>query len=135
MIHIYYYMDSLKLLCTFSHKKNLEYTIQKIEDDLLDIQKIFIFHNVENPSEKYLTFNINTNKNPVYNNYITIHRKKDTNTLYTVNALNIIIRNLNNGILDIKYIINWTLYNNMLLLVKHEDVNRISLELEDIIEY
>lgn len=128
-------MDSLKLLCTFSHEKQLDAVLRKIEDDLIGIQKIFIFTNAENATEKYLTFNISTAQNPVYTNYITIHRKKETNTLYTVNALNIIIKNLNNGLLDIKYIINWHLYNNMLLLVKHDDVNRVSLVLEDILEY
>lgn len=128
-------MDHFKLLCTFSYRKNIDSVIRKIEEDIIDIQKIFIFHNATNESEQYITFNANTLKNPVYNNYITIHRKKETNTLYTVNALNIIIKNLNNGILDTKYIINWQLYNNMMLLVKNNEVSRVPLVLEDVIKY
>ena len=49
-------------------------------------------------------------------NTISIHRKKETNTLYTVNALNEVIRKVNNGILDKTYQLDWTRYQNSFIL-------------------
>ena len=49
-----------------------------------------------------------------------VHRKKDTNTLYTINALNELIITLNNGILDKKYSIEWERYRDTLMLKKPE---------------
>ena len=62
-------------------------------------------------------------------NTILIHRKKDTNTLYTVNALNEIIKTVNNGVLDKTYIITWENYKNSLLLTNNDGYRRIVLEL------
>ena len=58
-----------------------------------------------------------------------IHRKKETNTLYTVNALNAIIRKVNNGILDKKFIIEWENYSNSLLLTDGDEARHIHLDL------
>ena len=45
---------------------------------------------------------------------ISLHRKKNTNTLYTINALNDLIRELNAGKLDKTYPIKWENYKNSL---------------------
>jgi hypothetical protein len=58
-----------------------------------------------------------------------IHRKKETNTLYTVNALNAIIRACNNGLLDKTFIINWDTYRDSLLLTQDQDVRHVHLRL------
>ena len=47
---------------------------------------------------------------------IMAHRKKETNTLYTINALNRLIRNLNNGEMDKLYPIDWNSYRNYMIL-------------------
>lgn len=61
-------------------------------------------------------------------NTIAIHRKTETNTFYTLNSLNCIIRKMNNGILDKQYVINWEIYENCLLLNDGEEINNISLK-------
>lgn len=127
-------MNNFKLLCTFSYKKNLNSVIDDIIYQFNGLQKIFVFVNRDNDRECYLTFNIDLNLNDKFSKYIIIHRKKETNTLYSVNALNLIIQNLNNGILDKSYILNWDLYRNHLLLSKGGEVNRIPLELEEVIK-
>ena len=53
-------------------------------------------------------------------NSIMVHQKKETNTIYTINALNELIMNLNNGVLDKKYPIEWERYRNCALL-KNKD--------------
>ena len=53
---------------------------------------------------------------PETNSTISIHRKKHTNTLYTINAINELIKSANNGILDKSFKINWENYRNQLLI-------------------
>ena len=49
-----------------------------------------------------------------------VHRKRETNTLYTINALNRLIQSLNGGMLDKNYMLNWEDYKNGVLLT-HDD--------------
>lgn len=49
-------------------------------------------------------------------NTISINKRKETNTYYSINALNALIIALNNGVLDKKYPINWSDYVNCMLL-------------------
>ena len=128
-------MNNYKLLCTFSNQKKLDTTLDLIEEHFNNLDKIFIFSNKDTPYEKYLTFNINLSSNKIYQNYISIHRKKETNTLYSVNAINVIIMALNNGVLDTRMQLDWDLYKNSLLLTKREHINVIPIILEEIVEY
>ena len=47
-----------------------------------------------------------------------VHRKRETNTLYTINALNRLIQSLNGGILDKNYMLND--YKNGVLLTSDD---------------
>ena len=66
-------------------------------------------------------------------NTISLHRKKHTNTLYTINALNELIKNLNNGVLDTKFPVPWENFRNMILVVNSDGLNRISTRIYKII--
>jgi len=55
-------------------------------------------------------------------NTINIHRKKSTNTLYTINALNEIIAQ-NNGSRDI----DWSEYEKCLLLTQKDSEDKLSI--------
>ena len=78
----------------------------------------------------YVTYNVDPSEDyKKIPNTILIHRKKDTNTLYTVNALNCIILKANNGILDKKFIIKWPNYKNSLLLTDGDELRHIHLNL------
>ena len=80
------------------------------------------------------TYNISVEENySEIENTILLHRKKQTNTLYTINALNELIVLLNNGILNTKFQIDWENYRNTMLLTNEEGIRRISTEVEDII--
>ena len=66
-----------------------------------------------------LTYNIDPSKvngNSFYTDTISVHRKKDTNTLYTINSLNALIRDLNGGVVDHNYSVDWNQYKNCILL-------------------
>ena len=66
-------------------------------------------------------------------NTISLHRKKQSNTLYTINALNEVIRELNGGVLDKKFPIPWEDYHNSLLLTNDEGLNKIPTKIHSIV--
>lgn len=45
-----------------------------------------------------------------------VHRKKESNTMYTINALNRLIKDLNGGVEDKRYQVNWQNYRNSIIL-------------------
>ena len=119
-----------QLLCTFAHRKDLNLIIDYISKSYTVAEKrMFVFSNADNSSELYVTYNVEPDDYKKTPNTIMIHRKKETNTLYTVNALNAIIRKSNNGVLDKKFIINWQIYDNSLMLTDGDDVRHIHLDL------
>ena len=66
-------------------------------------------------------------------NTISLHRKKQSNTLYTINALNEVIRELNDGVLDKRFPIPWEDYQNSLLLTNDAGLNKIPTKIHTII--
>lgn len=120
------------LLCTFVHKNDLDLILDFIEQTYkLDSNVIFVLSNLKKPYQLYCTYNVVGNYN-LTSNTILIHRKSDTNTLYTINALNEIIRNMNNGLLDMTIQIPWDNYRNTLILSQGAEVINIPLKLEKI---
>jgi len=83
-----------------------------------------------------LTYNVdmnNSTRDTMVDNTILVHRKKQTNTLYTINALNEVIKSLNNGVLDKRFPIEWNNYKNCILLIQTEGFNRIDTKVKEII--
>jgi len=130
-------MNDLKqLLCTFSNNTQYTDVIKQIQSQytLFD-NKIFIFVNQNNLKEFYLTFNIIKNDHPQrFKGTISIHRKKQTNTLYTLNALNRLIEDENNGVYDKNFQLKWELYRNSIILTNDIGVKIIPLKLFSIVE-
>ena len=119
-----------QLLCTFAHRKDLDLIVDYISKSYtISEKRLFVFSNAEKDSELYVTYNVEPDDYKKTPNTIMIHRKKETNTLYTVNALNAIIRKSNNGVLDKKFVINWPIYENSLMLTDGDDIRHIHLEL------
>ena len=119
-----------QLLCTFAHRKDLDLIVDYVQKSYtISEKRLFVFSNADKSSELYVTYNVQPDDYGKTPNTIMIHRKKETNTLYTVNALNAIIRKVNNGVLDKSYIINWEMYSNSLLLTDGDDVRHINLDL------
>ena len=92
---------------------------------------------IENIKELICTYNVETTENVDYNlvpNTISLHRKKHSNTLYTINALNELIKLINNGVLDTTYQVPWDLYKNMILISNKEGLSRIPTRILKIID-
>ncbi len=114
-----------QLLCTFAHKSDLNIVTDYIQSNyVIPEQRIFIFYNVTDSDMLYCTYNISETINRT-SNTISIHRKKETNTLYTVNALNEVIRTVNNGVLDKTFQVDWLYYQNSFILTDSETGYRV----------
>ena len=106
-----------QLLAIFTPETFLDETIQKITSTYsICFGKIFVL-SIEGKEDLLCTFNIEKlHTNDILPGAILLHRKKDTNTLYTINSLNYIIKSENNNVLDTTHQINWSGYKNSLIL-------------------
>ena len=125
-----------KLYCTFTTNDDVGEIIEKIKNSYVILfNKIFVLESLDG-QKVMLTYNVdmgNSKESNIIDNTILVHRKKQTNTLYTINALNELIKSLNNGYLDKKYTINWNDYKNCILLIQTDGFNRIDTKIKDII--
>ena len=126
-----------QLLCTFTNKKNLDSTIDEIKDSYtITFGKVYVLQNENSLNEFICTYNVDSSGDIDYNKVkstISLHRKKHSNTLYTINALNEVIANLNNGIIDSKFIVPWENFKNTLLVTNSDGLNKISTRIYKII--
>jgi hypothetical protein len=126
---------SNKLFCTFSTEETLDDVLTSIKEKYRIVyNKIFVLYS-KSQNEYICTYNVDFgNVSTFLENTILVHRKKETNTLYTINALNTLIKELNNGQLDNSFKINWSDYRNCILLTKGPELKRINTKLFNIIE-
>jgi len=124
-----------QLLCTFTYKPQLHKTVDVIVQTYNVLyNKIFVLRETGNDNDIMCTYNIDASGDfPILENTISLHRKKYTNTLYTINALNILIKLLNNGVLDTTYQVDWDNYKNTMLVTNDEGLRRINTEIEEVI--
>ena len=126
-----------QLLCTFTNQKNLEQTTHDITKNFNVIfEKIYVLQNENKTNELICTYNVNQEEEINFNdvkNTISLHRKKITNTLYTINALNELIMEINNGVLDTSYQIPWDVYKNTILITNKDGLSRIPTRILKII--
>lgn len=129
--------ENRQLLCTFAESNNFKDVILKIKKFYSNPPlKFFVFSNEKAPNEIYITYNIysqSKNMDVKFPSTISIHRKKQTNTLYTLNAMNQIIRDENAGVFDKTFKVNWELYRNSLIITGEIGTRIISLSLCDIL--
>mgnify|MGYP001056330932 FL=1 len=120
-----------KLLCTFTTQEDLEETLHQIKTRYKVVfDKIYILKS-EDCSELICTYNVDSiNITGFLNNTILAHRKKESQTLYTINSLNKLIKTLNNGILDTSYKVNWEEYKNCILLTQDTELKIFKTKLD-----
>ena len=127
-----------QLLCTFTTKDGLQKTLQDIRETYVIVYNyIYILQNKSDLDELFVTYNINTEFKPPQplEDTILIHRKKESNTLYTINALNQLVKEENGGILDKTFIIDWNKFKNSIILTNTEGTKRIQTRIFEVIEF
>lgn len=124
-----------KLFCTFAQEDELDNIVSEINKRYtIQFGKIFILYSKSN-HEYICTYNVDmVNVFNFIENTILVHRKKETNTLYTINALNTLIKQLNEGVLDTSFKVDWEEYKNCILLTKGDELKRVNTKLHKIIE-
>ena len=125
-----------QLLCTFAKKDNLNEIIDiVISCNKILFDKIYVFNNAQEPNNLICTYIVEfeTDFMEGIQNTISIHRKKHTNTLYTINALNQIILQLNKGVLDKRFPIPWENYRNCILLYNDDKLVEIKTKIHKVV--
>ena len=124
-----------KLFCTFTTLEDLDDLVNSLTKRYeIMYNKMFVLH-VKSNDEYVITYNVEqANVASIPENTILVHRKKDTNTLYTINALNELIKSLNDGVVDPRYRIEWQHYKNTILLTQQNELKQLKTKIHTIIE-
>tara|TARA_B100000085_G_scaffold134384_1_gene122234 strand:- start:1084 stop:1491 length:408 start_codon:yes stop_codon:yes gene_type:complete len=126
-----------QLLCTFTKRNHFKETIDVIiACNEIVFDKIYVFQNEDDHHQLICTYNVEYDEDAIQDvpDTISLHRKKQSNTLYTINALNDLIRELNGGKLDKSFPIDWNNYRNSLLLTNELGLNKIPTRIYSIVD-
>ncbi len=113
-------------------QEEIDAIVEKCE---LSNKYIFLMHETSEPTKKIITYNAVYDKDnpPSHNLYtIRVHRKKQTNTLYTINALNAAIALEHDGQTGKHLKLDWEKYANTLILTIGKKLSVHQLEIERI---
>ncbi len=130
-----------KLLCSFVLRKKANLYLDYLNKENLT-DKVFILENVKDSNIVLFTFNLLDKNRMLKNlkeygclNSIALQRNKNTNTVYTIDALNVLLENRRMITEENKkdIIIDWSKYTNSLLLVSDDKINKIDTKLLKII--
>jgi len=124
-----------KLFCTFTNLDGLDNLVSELSTKYSIIyNKMFVLE-IVGKNEYVITYNVEQgNVSDIPENTILVHRKKESNTLYTINALNELIKKLNGGVVDTKFPIDWNHYRNCILLTQHNELNQLNTKIYKIID-
>lgn len=107
-----------QLLCLFTTKQDLDNSVNFVlESYTLTNPNVFILESKLKPEENFITFNVAKGSSAIDSNWKTIlvHRKKQSNTIYTINALNEVVKSKTGGMLDNSYMIDWDEFRNCII--------------------
>lgn len=128
------------LLGTFVIGSGVPKSTMRTIVELFGPSKLFLF-SLEEKNKFLVTFNIDNSKMSSimlfkkYNKNTTrLHRHKETNTLYTINSLNQLIKTkTKDNILDKNFKLDWDSYKNSLIFLNDKKVNITKLKLIQIV--
>jgi hypothetical protein len=124
-----------KLFATFTGLDALDELIVSLSSTYtIMYNKMFVLY-VKSTDEYVVTYNVEqTNVSGIPINTILVHRKKESNTLYTINALNDLIKKLNGGVVDPTFRVDWQHYRNCILLTNHNELKQLNTKVHKIID-
>jgi len=92
---------------------------------------IFLLKLSDTPEKKIITYNALIEKGKPLNTRLftmRVHRKKNTNTLYTINALNAAVAKDNNGETGKHLRLDWEQYRNSIMLLTGSELKTHPVE-------
>jgi hypothetical protein len=130
--------DKTQLLCTFCAEDTLDGVVTTILGAYdVAFDSLYVLENTDSPGQLCLTYNIYTDsqiRQPVPVNTISLHRKKHSNTLYTINALNKFVAQNNGGKLDKNFVVDWSTVKNSILVTTYDKLRKIPTKVKKIID-
>ena len=127
-----------QLLCTFTTEDSLEETLKRVITCYdVAFNSIQILENLDEEGALCCTYNVIADspiKEPIPPSTISLHRKKQTNTLYTINALNKLVVEQNDGVTDKDFQVNWNDLRNMILVTQYGHLKKIHTKVRKIIK-
>lgn len=131
-------MNDTQLLCTFIVADKLAESIETIKNTYtLAFNNVYVLENVDDSAQLILTYNVIVGSlKPQYlppASTISVHRKKQTNTIYTINALNALIAEKNGGIVDKAYKVEWNDLRNCILVTAQGKLKIVKTKIQQII--
>ena len=133
-------MNETQLLCTFIPVDKLEENVELIKNSYtLAFNNIYVLENMDDANQLILTYNIIAGS--LKSQYappastISVHRKKQTNTIYTINALNALIASKNGGKIDKSYKIDWDELKNSILVTAHGQLKIVKTKIKEILNF
>ena len=103
-------------------QEEVEFIVNNIE---ITNNLIFLLQDTENPEKKIITYNAVVEKGKPFNPRLftmRMHRKKQTNTLYTINALNAAVAAQHDGKTGRDLKLDWQQYENSILLTAGKEL-------------
>lgn len=104
-----------QLLCTFTNESEFENIVGKILKEFELFSRKILVLKLDPSKELVVSYNIIPNTSKFLPSTIMVHRKKESNTMYTINALNRLIVD-ENGSMDKTYQVDWDKYRNSVIL-------------------
>jgi hypothetical protein len=127
-------MQYNKLFLTFTEPDKLEPILAKISQEYeLPHRKIWVL-NSPDTTELLLTYNMSSSDRIMLPNTLTIHRQRLTNSIYTVNGLNLLVESLT-GTRDPNYAIDWNSYRHKYIGSNNGKLRILHTQLKEIVEY
>ena len=121
-----------KLLCTFTSPNKVDEVVNdvKVKYTIL-YDKIFVLESPDS-EEMVVTYNVDFNNvsSTILPETISVHRKKQTNTLYTINALNSYISSKTS---EKYYNVDWNLFKNSILLTQQNNFKVLKTKINKIV--
>jgi hypothetical protein len=119
------------LLMSFSSESEYKTHLQVIREIYRPESSLFVIQNRYDDNEIFITFNTQYNfKTP---GIIKIHKKRETNTLFSVDAVNH-LSILENGKIDKDWIPNWNEFENCLLIMRDGELSVTPTKIREIIK-
>jgi hypothetical protein len=118
------------LLMSFSNEDEYKTHLQVIREIYRPDSNIFVLQNRYDDKEIYITFNTEYNfKTP---GIIKINKKRETNTMFTIDALNeLSIRE--NGEIKKDWTPNWNEFENCLILIRDGELSVTPTKIKEIV--
>lgn len=114
-----------KIFITFTQNTDLYPTVDSIKNKYTVVNnKVLVLQTEDNKFA--CVYILEPGITHTVSDSICVHRKKITNTYYTINGLNCLIVSLNNGVLDTSYPINWDSYKNCIIVSNNNTLRKIN---------